>query len=64
VALRLGYEAGFNLPAGSQSFDVREAMLNSSALGKNARGEGDSIQWSAVCVPLFVTLGSFPRRPA
>lgn len=61
--LRMGYEAGFNLPAGSQSFDVRESMLNASALGKNARGEGDSIQWSALCVPIFVTLGIVPSSP-
>lgn len=61
--LWLGYEAGFALPSGTRSFDVRENILNASSLSRNARGEGDSIEWGALCVPLFVTLGIIPSSP-
>jgi len=58
--LRLGFEAGFGLPVGSQSFDETDRLLNASGLGANAKFEGDSLEWNGVCVPMLATLGFLP----
>jgi len=59
--LSFGFETGFGLPAGSQSFDDRQLLINSGALSANNRYEGDSSEFSVLCVPIMATIGYAPR---
>ena len=59
--LSFGFESGFGLPAGTSSFDLRQLLINSSALSANARNEGDSLENSILCVPIMATIGYTPK---
>jgi hypothetical protein len=59
--LSIGFETGFGLPAGTSSFDERERFINSSSLSANARNEGDSVEFSALAVPIMAVIGYTPH---
>jgi len=59
--LSFGFETGFGLPAGTRAFDERLRKLNSSALLYNDRFEGDSTEFSMLCVPILATIGYVPK---
>jgi len=59
--LSFGFETGFGLPAGTSSFEMRQILINSSALSANARHEGDSLENSVLSVPIMATIGYLPK---